>query len=471
MHALNEKPNSAENTLGNQEVPVSVFTKAEPAVKQAKSSLKQKNADVQSLPLPELFELHREELHDFIIQLVGKEEVAGELLKRVYSQARERFASEHYQKFARIWLLRITVQAVDAQMAEWRRHKTEGLELPLKFLSLDEAKILLLRERMSFSKKEIAMALEITEGAVQQRLMEARERAARHLLRWHSRNPFSFGARGNYQSLKFRILVNRVIDGEAQPAEVSGDEVLLYRRGLEEVRAYFQALVKHAAPVIAYEKSSDRVKQAKQQISGRFSWRALPWHYKLGFECTSFAVVGAMAVFVLPTFLSYYGSNDGDSKRKPSQQMIMKPLAANAAMDLNRGPAFHSANDPSYRPVEDEFAYAEFPSGDNHLEGSAPVAPSRNGGAIYRLIVKSENPRELIPRIKTLFTEKNVTERDRSGSQMPGGVYFDAITTEDNYSNILTELSQIAPTKPYQNNRRKGRGDERARVIIWVQQI
>ena len=468
MHALNEKTNSAENSLGNQEVPLSVIAKAEPAVKHVKSA-KVKKIEAHSLPLPELFELHREELHDFLVQLVGKEETAADLLKKVYRLARERFASEHYQKFARIWLLRITLQAVEAQMADWRRQRTEGLELPLRFLSLEEAKILLLRERMGLTKSEIAMALEVTEGSVHQRLMDARERAARHLLHWHSRNPCWFGARGNYQSLKYRIMVNRVVDGEAPPSAVSGDEVLLYRRGLEEVRAYFQALVRHPVPALEYERSA--AKTAKKSEATRFSWRGLPWHYKLAFECSSFAVVGALAVFVLPTFLAYYGSSDGDSKKLPSQQSILRPLTAGASVELNRGPAFHSANDPSYQPVEDEFAYADFPSGDNHLEGSAPLAPSRKGGAIYRLIVHSENPRELIPRIKNLFTQKKVTERDRSGSIMPGGIYFDAITTEDDYTKILSELSAVAPTKPYQNQKRKGRGDERARVIIWVQQI
>jgi len=38
-------------------------------------------------------------------------------------------------------------------------------------------------------------------------------------------------------------------------------------------------------------------------------------------------------------------------------------------------------------------------------------------------------PQELIPHVRTVFAERQVRERDISGRVMPGGVYFDGITS------------------------------------------
>lgn len=464
MHALNENQNSAETLKEKPDFSLSVILERE-AMRKAQAAKKTQAA--QPLPLPELFELHREEVHDFLFQLLGQAAVARELLNKVYRIARERFASEHYQRYARTWFLRLAVGCVREQLAIWKRARID-VSLPLDFVSLDEAMVLLLRDRLGLTKREVAMVLEITEGAVETRLLNGREQGARRLLHWSSPNPFSFTPRGQYRALKARIHVNRALDGEAVEAG-EGEEVAAYRRGLEQVRQYFQALAAQPAPEVVYE---PEVKKAKQKRRHRITnWRALPWHYKLGFECAAFALVGAVAVFVLPAFLVYYEGGEMAFHKTPFVQPILKPQVAEANITAGRGMAALAPNAQPYQPVEDEFTYAEFPSGDNHLEGSAPLAPSRKGGAIYRLIVQSENPRELIPKIRSLFVASNVAERDRSGSMMPGGVYFDGVTTEDDYSKIFSALSSIAPTKPYQNQKRKGRGDERARVIIWVQQI
>ena len=468
MHALNENQNSAEILKEKPDFSLSLISETEAM---RNGPVAKKSREAAQLPLPELFELHREEVYDFLVQLCGKEDVASELLNKVYRQARVRFASEHYQRYARHWFLRLAALALTEQVAVWKRARPgqAAAELPLDFLSQEEAMVLLLRDRMGFPKREIAKVLEITEGAVETRLLAAREGAAKHILSWPSPNPFSFTPRGQYHSLRTRIALNRAMDGETA-VEIEGEEIAAYRRGLERVRTFCEGLESHAAPVVAYEPPAKARRKPARKAT---NWRALPWHYKLGFECGAFALVGAIAVFVLPAFLAYYDSGDVTMKKSQASQPILKPVVAQAMISEmgDRDPASLSPPGAQYQPVEDEFTYAEFPSGDNHLEGSAPLAPSRKGGAIYRLIIQSENPRELIPKIKSLFAASDVTERDRSGSMMPGGIYFDAVTTEADYAKIFSALSAIAPTKPYQNQKRKGRDDERARVIIWVQQI
>jgi hypothetical protein len=122
-------------------------------------------------------------------------------------------------------------------------------------------------------------------------------------------------------------------------------------------------------------------------------------------------------------------------------------------------------------PEKDEFADVEFPSGDGYEAGSAPLAPSRQSAAVYRLIVQSPSPQDLIPHVRSLFTQGNVRERENSGRTMPGGVYFDGITSVGAYPQLLNEIRTLGQTKTYSNPNASRNPNERARVIVWVQQI
>jgi hypothetical protein len=87
------------------------------------------------------------------------------------------------------------------------------------------------------------------------------------------------------------------------------------------------------------------------------------------------------------------------------------------------------------------------------------------------MIVQSPSPRDLIPQVRKLFMSRNVKERESSGRAMPGGVYFDGITTIGSYPEILREIEKLGNTKTYSNQGQKRNPTERARVIVWVQQI
>ena len=131
---------------------------------------------------------------------------------------------------------------------------------------------------------------------------------------------------------------------------------------------------------------------------------------------------------------------------------------------------FRSTVEDHSAAEQDEFADMEFPSGDGAEYGTAPLAPSRQSATVYRLIVQSPAPQELIPHVRTLFAEKQVRERESSGRVMPGGVYFDGVTSVGAYPQILQAMQKLGQTKTYSSGGAKN-PNERARVIVWVQQI
>ena len=120
---------------------------------------------------------------------------------------------------------------------------------------------------------------------------------------------------------------------------------------------------------------------------------------------------------------------------------------------------------------KDEFADITFPSGDAYETGAAPLAPSRQSAAVFRLIVQSPNPRDLIPEMKRLFSEEKVRERESSGRVMPGGVYFDGVTSVGSYAGLLGQIKKLGITKTYSNPSNGRSPEERARLIVWIQQI
>lgn len=466
MYALNKNGDQADLLKENGEVSLSVVGETKRMRAKRPVALENQLDKAKRLTLPELFDLASEDLHDFLMQVLGKPELSRDLLQKLYRQAKERFAYENYQRYSRLWLLQLAVAAAQDHFKPVRRGVGQKPSSPLAYLTYQEVCALVLRDRLGLSKADAAAVLRITEGAVEQRTMHARERLAQHFERWSSPNPFSFSAKGNLSSLRTRIRIHQFLDGD-QSSKVEGDEAKAYLAGIERARTFVRELPEHATPELEYSGAASKKQKRKKSSSG---WESFPWHWKLALECAVFGLVGAVAVFVLPAFLSYYEDPAGQTRRLQASAPVLRPVQTTPVLeDGGRGPASVSSQRPE--PVQDEFAYMDFPQGENHLEGSAPLAPSRKGGPIYRLIVQSENPKELAPRIRSLFVASNATERERSGSSMPGGVYFDAITTEEDYTRILSAISAMAPTKPYQNSGRRGHGAERARLIIWVQQI
>lgn len=468
MYALNENENSTDLSKEIGEVSLSVISTR---TNMRKNTPLTPQLESQRLSLGELFEFYREEIFDLLLQLSHDQELARELLLKVYRSAKDRFPYEHYQKFARLWLLQIAVEHVREHFRPFQRRAGEKPAALLSVLEFSEAAALLLRERGNLARGEIAAVLRITEGGVDQRLMHSREKLAQLLERWPAPTPFSFRGFAGKGALRTRIRIHEALEG-AGAAMPEGEETQIYLRGIEKARAAIVALPLLAAP--EFEISKSIVKPSLERIREGVQWSRLPWHAKLSLEFVAFAVVGAVAVFILPAFLSYFEDPVGQARRMQAAVPVVK--ATTNSMPLmdsgGRSPASASiTRQPGAAMEADEFAYMDFPEGENYLEGSAPLAPSRKGGPIYRLIVQSENPKEMIPKIKSLFIASNAMERDHSGSSMPGGVYFDAVTTEADYSKILNSLTAIAPTKLYQNQKNRGRAQDRARVIIWVQQI
>ena len=101
------------------------------------------------------------------------------------------------------------------------------------------------------------------------------------------------------------------------------------------------------------------------------------------------------------------------------------------------------------------------------------MAPSREKAAGYRLIVRSPAPADLIPQVRSLFAAKKVRERELSGQKMPGGVFFDGVTTVGTYPQILQAVDKlgVGDAKAYSVPGASKNPGERARVIVWVQQI
>jgi len=204
----------------------------------------------------------------------------------------------------------------------------------------------------------------------------------------------------------------------------------------------------------------------------RVRWQDLSWRTKLGLEASFLGAVGLLAVVVLPWALQRVNTTAFVEGRFADVFQVETRAGVTAQAEAITADRLLALNDqPDERPAEsDEFADVDFPSGDGAEVATAPLAPSHQNAAIYRLIVQSPAPQELIPHVRTVFAEKQVRERESSGRVMPGGVYFDGITSVANYPQILHEMQKLGQTKTYSNGGSRN-PNERARVIVWVQQI
>lgn len=396
-------------------------------------------------------------IFDLIHQMFGDEAQSLSVLETVLRQSTALSKRERYERYLRLWAFGITVNAVRRAYPRFLAERAVGEEIPFEQLSLEEKLVLFLHDRTGLSYEEISAVTQFPVGRVGRSLAYAREKVAQKVLgrRWQA----------NY-ALRERQAWNRTLEGTT-PYILAMTEARKLVADLPQKRfAAIEAGVRNQKllPLLG---RSDRVR-----------WADLSWRYKLGLEASFLGAFGLIAVVVLPWTLSHVNTTAFVEGRFAEVFQVDTPASATAdaqAITTDRLLALTEAgaleaDQMAAAPENDEFAEMEFPSGDSVEAGTAPVAPSRQTATVYRLIVQSPAPSELIPHVKTLFAEKNVRERDSSGRVMPGGVYFDGITSVGSYPLILQEMQKLGQTKTYSTGGSRNPND-RARVIVWVQQI
>lgn len=400
-------------------------------------------------------------IYDLIYQMCADETHSLSVLERVLRQATKLSKSERYERYLRLWVLGITVDSIRRSYPRFLAERGEGEEVPLESLSLEEKLVLFLHDRSGLSYEEIAGATQIPVGRVGRSLTYAREKVAQEKLgkRWSGAH-----------ALRERLGWNRTLEG----ADAS------YVEAMSEARHYVSAI-----PARRFAEIESTVRQQKlMPLLGRnerVRWADLSWRYKLGLEASFLGAFGLFVVVVLPWTLSRVNTTAFVEGRFAEVFQAETPAEATAqleeistdrllAVNNEPGEANSLVTSEPLAQEGDEFAEMDFPSGDSVETGTAPIAPSRQSATVYRLIVQSPSPSELIPHVRTLFAEKNVRERDSSGRVMPGGVYFDGITSVGSYPLILKEMQKLGQTKTYSTGASRN-PNERARVIVWVQQI
>lgn len=404
--------------------------------------------------------LHRLEgeldpIFDFIYQIFGDEEFTLEVLQATLRKAVRRSQRERYERYLRLWAFRIAIEVIEASYARFLSERLPHQSAPLAYLQLEEKLVLFLHDRVGLSSEDTAAVLQMQPGKVGRSLVYARERVAR------------FGL--NLAVSESLLLRERSAWNFGRELESAPET---YMQALTAVRSYVADLPARKFNEIA---STVRNQQLLPLFSRSLRWQDLSWQYKLGLEASLLGFAGLLAVVVLPwTFdrLNMTALVEGrfaDVLQVQSQAQNTPELPA---ITTDRLLSLGENDSEPVAAEEDEFANVEFPSGDAYEVGSAPIAPSRQSAAVYRLIVQSPSPQELIPHVRTLFAQKNVRERESSGRVMPGGVYFDGVTNVGSYPQIVTEIRKLGQTKTYSSSPGARRNpNERARVIVWLQQI
>lgn len=423
-------------------------------VQSLKKAMQRKSVKSRELLLQRM-EKELDGAYDLIYQVFGDEALSLRVLQSTLKRAMRRSKSERYERYLNLWVTRITVESIRRAYGRFLGERLPGQNVPLEFLALEEKLVLFLSDRARLSDKEVAAVLQIPAGRVGRSLAYAREKVAKEVLGRDWGDEASL-------ALRERISLNRAQEGSS--------------------RAYLPAIVAAAAyvrelPARRFSEIESSVRQHQLlPILGRqdlVRWQDLSWQYKLGLEASLLGVVGLLAVVVLPWAFAQVNANALVEGRfaevfrvesLATEPVVMEEITTDRLLASNAG------GDES-APAEDEFANVEFPSGDSYEAGSAPLAPSRQAAAVYRLIVQSASPKDLIPQVRQAFAERNVREREMSGSPRPGGVFFDGITNVGNYPLLVQEMRKLGQTRTYSHPGASKNPNERARVIVWVQQI
>lgn len=418
-------------------------------------------------------------MYDLISYIFPHEQQALEALQAVLKKANRRYSKDRYQRYLRLWLLRLTVEVIQKKYHRFLYEREENLPADvLDCLSLEERLVLLLRDRRGLSPEEIAAVMRFPVGRVGRSLTYAREKVARELLRIDWYRGKAAGEVISLNSLLSRIEANLIVGAhESKGPSIDCSYHKEYMNSIYHSFCYVRDLKEKK-----FEGISNVVRNTKIlpifAHPQSFRWRDLSWQYKLAIESAGLVTVGIFAVVVLPWFFSRINTNafyDGRLLDLFSRASFVQQQDA-AMEEITTDRLLASADAMEAEAIlkdkmgEDEFASYEFPSGDAET-GAAPIAPSRLNAAVYRLIVQSPSVDDIIPQVKNLLSDASVKERDISGRKMPGGVYFDGITNEANYTKIRKAIEKLGFTKSYSTHATNRGPDERARLIVWIQQI
>lgn len=401
-------------------------------------------------------------IYDLIHQVFAEESTSLQVLQSTLRKAMRRSSKENYEKYLRLWIFRLTVESIQRRYPRFLSERLEDQNISFDYLSLEEKLVLFLHDRTKLQYEEIAAVMQIPVGRVGRSLTYAREKVAKELdVSW---------AEETTQTLIQRVNLNRAFDHQGS---VAADN----RNYLNMVAKVRDQVCEIPGKRFSEIERSIRVNQILP-ILGRsdvVGWTELPWQYKLGLEASVLGLVGLLAVVVMPwAFSKINATAMVEGRFAEVFQMNQSAMSAPELEEVTADRVLASSEGADAEALQepDEFANTEFPSGDSYEGGAAPAAPSKQQAAVYRLIVQSPSPKELIPYVRTLFAQQEVKEKNSSGRVMPGGVYFDGITTVAAYPQILSEMQKTGLTfKTYSNPTNKNHPNERARVIVWVQQI
>lgn len=414
--------------------------------------------------LAALTQQHLDEIYDLVFQVYGEREASLAILQKILRTARRRYRFDRLERYARLWILRISVEGITSAYRHFLSEQAYNYVPNLAPLSLEEKLCVLLRDRLNLTHDELSSVMQLQAGRVGRSLVYGHEKLA-HVL--------------GYTFAPVRLTLPERVSIHLDSKGVEGDYVL----AIGAARSHVAALQKHTLEELEQSVRVGKVLSILAQPK-EWRWNTASWKTKLVIESLGFAAVGAIAVIAMPWIFSHINTRALMDGRFADVIQIAQATPVTHEEDIITAERLISAKDLSETEanlpkVQDEFSNLDFPSGDSYEIGSAPLAPSRQSAAVYRLIVQSPSPKEMIPLIRDLFAKRNVRERELSGRAMPGGVYFDGITTLGDYPTILKavrELKQVGETHTYGDNGLKYRvpstaSNERARVIIWVQQI
>lgn len=395
-------------------------------------------------------------IYDLIYQMCGDESHSLIVLERVLRRATSLSKHERYERYLRLWAYGVTVDCIRRTYPRFLAEATEYQEVPFDSLTMEEKLVLFLHDRTQLSYEEIAAITQIPLGRVGRCLTYAREKVARESLELHWSGE-------DYLALRERLAWNTDL--------ASAPEV--YRVAMDQARCFVANIPSRRFAEI---EASVRFQRLLPLLgnANRVRWQDLSWRYKLGLEASFLGMVGLIAVVALPWMLSRVNTTAFVEGRFADVFQVDESATSTAQGEITADRLLAATDTPldsdGQTQENDEFANVEFPSGDSVETTTAPVAPSRQSATVYRLIVQSSSPQELIPHVRTVFAEKQVRERESSGRVMPGGVYFDGVTSVGEYPHILQEMQKLGQTKTYSNGGSRN-PNERARVIVWVQQI
>lgn len=406
-------------------------------------------------------------IYDLIYQVFAEESYALKVLQSTLRKAVKRSDSERYERYLHLWALGITAETIHRSYNRFVSERVEGQEIPFEYLTLEEKLVLFLHDRSHLSYEEIAAVLQISVGRVGRSLTYAREKVAHQALGLHWKGEENL-------PLRERLAWNRSLDSKL--AAETGEGAVSYLAAMSQVQESVASIPARRFKEIESSVTSQKILPLLGRADG-WRWQDLSLQYKLGLEASLLGVVGLIAVVVMPWAFSQVNSTaflEGRFSEVFQVQTVASTTPEVSEITTDRLLASSEGageGESGMQEVEDEFANVEFPSGDSYEAGTAPLAPSRQSAAVYRLIVRSPTPQELIPHVRTLFAKKNVRERERSGTVMPGGVFFDGLTNVGTYPQLLQEIESRWPTATYSHPGPSKNPNERARVIVWVQQI